>query len=184
MHDIILFSENGPIENLQVLVLLVAAIIFLKRATEFSRTDRTHFSSYCTVAALLPLLGTARELSFGRVLGMERDAARIVKLFIAALTLCLIAYAVRSLLRSTPRYIETFVEFLRHKSSIALYAAIACIGIAGMFEKGYLGLPESEIIEEVMELVAFLFILRAALIVTPDTRGPAYPATATPALTQ
>ena len=181
MLDLALLTENGPVENLQVAVLIVAALLFLKRSIDLSKD--TPLLSYCLTAAVLPMLGAARELSFGRVVGLDRDVAHVLKLVICLIALGMIVFALVHFLRSAGRYATTLRGFILHRSSMSIYLGLILIGAASLFDKAYLGMPKSEAIEEVLELVAFCFILRSAMILKTGDRvaapSPAHgPATA------
>ncbi len=167
MSDIAFISENGPVENLQVVVLILAALLFLKRTVDLSKCNHRALSSYSLAAAVLPLLGAARELSFGRVIGMEAGVVITLKLLIGIIAVGMAMVALMIFVRSAENYIKTFREFILHRASISIYLGLLLIGIASVFEKGYWGLPKSEAAEEILELIAFCFILRAAMILKP-----------------
>jgi len=175
MFDMALISENGPFENLQVAVLALATLLFLKKSVDLFRASDEGLSSYALTSAMLPLLGAARELSFGRVLGMEHDLVAALKLSIGMIAVSMVVYALTLFLRSTDRHLESIRKFVVNRSSLSIYLGLLVIGAASAFEKGYLGLPRSVAAEEMLELVAFCFILRAAMILKTGERasGPA-----------
>ncbi len=170
MSDIALISENGPVENLQVAVLIFATLLFLKKSVDLYRNADEPMLSYSMTAAVLPLLGAARELSFGRVLGIEHDLVMMLKLAIGMIAVSMVVFAATFFLRSIDRYIDAIRAFVLHRSSLSIYLGLLIIGAASLFDKGYLGMPKNAVVEEVLELVAFCFILRAAMILSTGNR--------------
>ena len=55
-------------------------------------------------------------------------------------------------------------RYLSHPTSLHIYLAILVFGVSSAFEQGSFQMPKSVILEEVLELIAFTILLRAAWV--------------------
>ncbi len=167
-RDLPLAAENGPLENLQIAVLLLAAGVFLDRIARLAARIETPRAAaalaYSLVLICVPLIGAARETTFGRNLGLPPRGVTGVEVALSVLTLALLGAALTIWVRKVPDRLAAFLRLLRSPSSLRIGAAVAVFALSMAFEKGGLGLPRSEVWEEIVELVAFGLILRAAML--------------------
>ena len=154
-------DENGPIENLQVIVCVAAVILFVIGSRfQFKKgyLDQTAISLFLS---MIPFVGAGRELSFGRVLGVSDVNVSYTKYVVAAIVACTLLLALvflaMSILRGRLHFGEAFF------GQIFFYISAFSIVFAQLLEKGRFGLPRSEALEESFELIGYIFLFYLSL---------------------
>ena len=161
-----LANENGVIENLQIIMLVLAFIMYLIRITDIRAGKcepcRDAWLVWALFFSVLPYFGVGRELSYGGVFGLSESIEDMIKavMIIIGLLFWIIA-AWLWLFRIENRF-QKLRALLTSSAMLWLVAFIILFVIGERFEKGQLGFPKSQTLEEIAEFVAFSFILRAA----------------------
>lgn len=166
-----LTTENGLLENSQVAALLLAVYVFARQIAYLSRRDSGQAGkvriSYCYVMICMPLIGTARELGFGKEIGAAPEMVTLIMTSIGFIALFLMSLGVAIWIEHIEHRWRMIWSLLVGKSSRSIYLSIIVFTCAGAFEKGALGFPYSAFLEELFELIAYFLIARAALLISP-----------------
>jgi hypothetical protein len=158
------FAENRFLENIQVMVLLVATIVFLVRSFALYKKDGFVLLPYGLFVSTFPFIGAGRELSFGAALGISAQSVLGIKILMGCIVVLLVAAALFVFLRFVAPKTAAIFRYLSHPTSLHIYLAILVFGASSAFEQGSFQMPKSVILEEILELIAFAILLRAAWI--------------------
>jgi len=79
-------------------------------------------------------------------------------------------FRLHTVLRSPEPKLSLLWGYIRDRSSISICIAILVFAAADIFEGGGFGIPRSELAEEILEVIAFCYILRAAFLVTSNSQ--------------
>lgn len=158
------FAENGFLENIQVMVLLVATIVFLVRSFALYKKDGFVLLPYGLFVSTFPFIGAGRELSFGAALGISAQSVLSIKILMGCIVVLLVATALFVFLRFVAPKTAAIFRYLSHPTSLHIYLAILVFGASSAFEQGSFQMPKSVILEEILELIAFAILLRAAWV--------------------
>ncbi|RPE72072.1 hypothetical protein EDD53_1214 [Pacificibacter maritimus] len=166
----LLTSENGLLENAQIVILVLSTLVFWMRLYQLIKLRHLTLLAFGLFISNLPFVGAGRELSFGAAIGADPDLVTTIQIvmatFWAALTLCALGLFI---LRVSPK-LAAIGRYFTHPTSLNIYAAILIFGLSSAFEQGAFYLPHSTLMEELLELVAFSLILRAAWVLREKTR--------------
>lgn len=167
LSGVSVIEENGLIENAQLTVLLLAVAVqglgLAGLARRAGREDARALLAMGMVMISVPLAGTGREVNFGRMLGITPEAVDTAKLVYGVVVLLLILGGFGLWSVKVSRRWQRFRAFLAGPVCRPVYAAVAVFVLAGLLEKGKIGLPPSMLLEELAELATFLLILEFAL---------------------
>jgi hypothetical protein len=162
--DATIAAENGLLENIQVLILILATLVFCARAYALYKKDQFTLLAYGLCVSTFPFIGAGRELSFGAVLGANAQTVLSIKIVAGCVVLAFLAAASFIFWRYVETKISVILRYLSHPTSLHIYLAIVVFGLSSVFEKGSLQLPKSEVLEELVELLAFAILARAAWV--------------------
>ncbi len=158
-------SESGVIEHTQDIVLIIAviswAITFYK--LKGYNNDRTFHPIFAAFFTLLVYIVLGRELSWLRVIGVDRNIAKVVEYLNASMAIILLFIFTYYWIFKVRNQRKELLEFL--KSSSFKYALISLffILIGDVFEKDLIPLSSHQLFEEMSELTGHVFILLSAL---------------------
>lgn len=172
-------AENGLIENMQFSLLVITVLIFAYSSFLFFRSSNKKMLSYCMVATLLPLVCAAREISFGRVWGLPATPVTLLKIFILLLAVSVVVSAILLFFKYSDGRYHDVIGLMTTPCSINIYAGVLIILVSSLFDNGHFFIEKNQLVEEALELFAFVMFARAALVVRPagtDTRPAAHPA--------
>ncbi len=161
-----LLGEGGILENTQVTILGLTAFILVKSALDLRQgkgITNNEGLAYILVFLCIPILGFSRELSFGKVLALHPQIVVSLKIIIGGLAFVSLAMAIRMWLGMRPKRLKMLKGYTTNIYSFCIYAALLIFAFGSLFEKGKLGMPKSEMVEEVMELLAFIVLLGTAV---------------------
>jgi len=170
MSDLDISGENGFLENAQFLILVLAGVILIRGAIYLARNRDTSQLAYCLVLLVMPIVEAGRELSFGREINFTPDMVFACEVTLGIICLFLLISGFILFLRSPEPKLSLLWGYIRDRSSISIYIAILVFAAADIFEGGGFGIPRSELAEEILEVIAFCFILRAAFLVTSNSQ--------------
>lgn len=156
-----LYSENGQLESIQAAVLAMACVIFLLPVVFEQRSDKLIllFFAWLCYAFVLRELNvedferipeSIRFFGFGKGRNMTLAAALILILAVAALNLS--------------SHVKQAIGFLKSKPGALVLTAGALLFLAEFFEKGT-SFPHHVYLEEIIELLAYVLLLLAAISV-------------------
>lgn len=167
-----LTQENGVIENTETVILMLAVLVFAMQISKILKSRSTQADDATLAFSLflicLPLIGVAREVSFGRELGFSPEAVTATKRIVGGIAAVFIGLSVFVWVAKVRNRSRFLWEFLKGPTCRYLYLAILIFAASSSFEKGTFGFPKSVFLEEIFEVVAFLLILRAALYIAPS----------------
>lgn len=158
-----LYSENGLLENMQAAVLAVACLTFLLPVIFKQRRDKLillFFALLCYAFVLRELNvedferipEPIRFFGFGKGRNISVGTALILILSVAALNFS--------------SHINQAIRFLKSKPGALVLTAGALLFLAEFFEKGT-SFPHHVYLEEIIELLAYVLLLLAAMSVQP-----------------
>ena len=152
-----IFNENGLIENFQIAVCAVAAILFFTTANRQLMKSRLDQSAVSFFLGLIPFSGIGRELSFGAVLGMSSINVTYTQAIMASVLITILLLALVLLAISISR------DQLHLEKSFAgvhlVFISLFCIAAGQVFEHGTFGMPHSQMLEEISEAIGYLILL-------------------------
>lgn len=167
-----LSQENGVLENTEIAVLILAVLVFAMQIGKLLKNRTTQADNAALAFSLflicLPLIGVAREVSFGRELGLSAEAVSAAKKGVGSLALVLIGLSIFVWVSKVQDRLKVLWGFLKGPTCRNLYLAILIFAVSSSFEKGTFGFPKSVFLEELFEVIAFLFIVRAAFFIAPS----------------
>lgn len=154
-------GEDGILEILEFVLCLIAFVILLLSArNEFTKRqfDRLAVSLFISI---VPFVGGGRELSFGEVVGVTGVKLLETKYVLAGILVLLLVLSAAALLvayrNGTFRLMRSILGY--HFFILAFFAIV----FGQLFEKGQLGLPRSELVEELFELLGYFFLVCLAV---------------------
>lgn len=157
-------AENGILDNLQVLVLMIATLVFWRRCYALYQKSDLDLLAYGLFISNISFVGSGRELSFGAELGLGEQGVLIVQLIMSLFWGLFVASSFVVFWRSVDRKFAEILRYLMHPTSLHVYLAIVVFGVSSAFEQGALLLPKSMVLEEVVELLSFVILVRAAWV--------------------
>lgn len=168
LHNVSIYSENGPLEALQAILLAFSCIIFLTPLV-FQKDPEKLILCFCS---LLCYSFMVRELDIERLnvhnflkiigSGVGRNAT------LAVAFTSLIVYAATKF----SYYKQACFYFVRSKSGIFLLSGGLFLIIGGVFEKSH-SIMYNVLFEELFELFGYSLILLSAFAANDTTAHPA-----------
>lgn len=156
-----MIEENGLIENLQVIVLMitVAAWLWLTVRPGHSRLwDLNLHPALSFLFAALYASFIMRELTWGRVLGFSDSQEALMELGnLTVLALALVWGGV-VLLFFTADKAAALMRFIRSRLFLFSCGALALLLIGGLFERHWIPVGHDSIGEELFELAGYIVI--------------------------
>lgn len=149
--------ENGLIENTQAFTCAISFCIFIMGAkTLFNKKSFDELGA-SLFFSLIPLAAFSRELSFGRVVGVNNDFLFFIKGFLIVI-LCsflaaIFAFFFKAYKLNRLRLKQAFLGY-----GILFFAALVIL-FAQMIDKRHLGFSKNVILEESLELLGYFIIL-------------------------
>jgi len=153
-----IYAENGLIENIQVVILIIAYIVYLLTAALEKRSERL-ILIFC---ALLCYSFILREVDVERLnipyilISIGSGVGRNVTIFIAFAAIAYVA------LRNYSCYKKVAIRFIKTNSGYFLMAGGVFLFIGDFFEKHNL-ISHHIFFEEMFELSAYVLILLSSL---------------------
>ncbi len=153
-------GENSLIENLQVFACILAFLILFFGSIAQRNILTKQYVSMSIFLSIIPYLGAARELSFGRTLGLSDAATSHSKTILAIILLLLLAACIALLISSI--FNRSFQFSIFFQGYRFLFLSVFLIALAQCFEKGQFGLPVNQTIEEFCELLGYISLCALA----------------------
>lgn len=169
----VLTHENGILENAQLLALCLASLVFLRNIFQLvgnGQFEQRLALAFCLFMINMPIIGAAREVSFGRMLSMPDAAVSTIKLTMAILWIVMIAVSLWHWWRLGQSRWTGLRRLVIWPSSRCIYLAVLLFALGGAFEHGDFGLSENVFVEEILELIAYLLITYAAYLAVPRSQ--------------
>jgi len=157
-------AENGLLENLQVVLLLMSTLLFLVRTYALSKANNLALLSYGLFVSTFPFIGVGREVSFGSAVGASAQGVLAVQVVMGAVVGVVLVAALVVFVRFVDSKLATIRRLLVHPTSLSIYLAILVFGVSSVFEQGAFGLSKSALLEELVDLLAFALLVRAAWV--------------------
>ena len=161
--------ENGPIEDLQALILFVGMIMCIRISKKkIKMFDCREWQA----GAILFFIAFARELSWGRVFYPSSGINSFIplqNLWFGSAVYPILGMLILAVLYIFCRY--NLFAFLK-KSPLpfwhfgAIFALLIIAGLAEHYAHGSLGLYDGEVLEEIFELMSYLFMVDTVLIMS------------------
>ncbi|PYC47652.1 hypothetical protein DI396_09450 [Litorivita pollutaquae] len=161
-------AENGVIENFQVIACIVSFSLFVWGAKVQFGKNNLDWAAVSLFFSLIPFVGAGRELSFGAVLSLHGTGLLYTKYFLSVVLVLMLSLSLILLVVAARRKKLHWRQAL--SGHVFLVFAILSIIIAQMFEKGQLGFPKNQILEELMELLAYLLLVYLSFYRLKSTR--------------
>ena len=155
-----LYRENSWAENLQVLILGIACVIFAK--TAYQETGREQVLS--SFLAMLCFIFIFREVDFDKIDGMPKFVVFMLaedgRTFFWAITLGLLA----NLLRDIKHYLRHFKLYISSASIVYLFLLAPFMLIfSHLFDRQIWMVEHRVFFEELAEMTAYCFMLCSAI---------------------
>lgn len=151
----IMLGEEGLIENLQEIVLCLAAILFFSAAVNQSGADRM----FVVGMGILSILFFFREWSFEPV-GVISHYLDTTAFRIHEAVVVIVIAAIYAALR--PHYILPIIQFILSPRAWLFYVAALVLGASHLYEN-YSSSIYNEYYEEMLELCGYLIVFMLAV---------------------
>lgn len=163
-------AENQLMEIVQVIILVLAFLVMAQaHVMAFRKSPRTSSQnadlSFALFLSVIPFAGAGRELNFGRMLGAGPDLVGLVQAVMGGIVLLLIGLSLFLLVTKVRNRLSEAKRIFTGPICRAMYLATAAFIVADVFEKQKTGGSGMVFMEEMLEIIAFLLILRAGLFV-------------------
>lgn len=167
-----LYADNGLIENIQAVLLIIAGLVYLAAAAITKRSDKL-ILLFCSVVCLTFLLREVDVEDFDIhpvLLFMGHGIGRNTMLVTAFIAI--FGYAVLNF----SYYTKTAVAFAKSRPGWLLVAGGVCLLVGDFFDKSH-GIHHHVFYEEIAELLGHIFILLSSISAISDffTRTSAVP---------
>ncbi|MDT8854260.1 hypothetical protein RNZ50_04245 [Paracoccaceae bacterium Fryx2] len=166
-------GEDGPVEVLGAVALAVAAVAWLMMSLRSARVRPDHAATYLSfglVVAAGALAGFCRELSWGGIFGWSVDSVAQAKVLsawvVGALVLVALVTWVKREGDKTAGLRAVFGADFR-----LILLALGIFAMATLAEKHLLPVPNAQLLEEVLELLAYGTLAAAALRIRAERRA-------------
>ena len=171
MFNVDIAAENGMLENAQFFILLIITVILSFKARAFFKNNINDLFSYCLFLMVVIILGAAREISFGRAIGVNLNIVYNIKVVVGTFCFLILVYSICSFFRKSNNHISRLIKLSTQRSSLWLYVAATMFLVGSVFEKGISFLPKSQMIEETLELISFLLIFYSVITLKTQNKG-------------